>query len=541
MKVLVYFSSQTTIIEIANTDSVVVLKRKIYEQLLVLTSMQSLCIDSPRGMEMLENYMLSDYDLKEDSGIYLSVKKHVITSSTSSSKKNVTAESPRGNDSHKMINYSSPQSESILKSPRSLMKVHFDDKHDVFAPASTSKSLSFLAKIEEETDNMGNIKSNKQPPPINHKANTYQTNSIPSKYQHKDEDSDIKDALSEELYSEYTACSFYGLLCKYEFFKLSLKYALRARNMEEAKKLATQLSDLSYIPRDADGNAFDMRYRIISFISKLKERYDHLAEESNVTGCCICMDALSEMTELLTDNQADDTKEFELCCNYPKLCKYELINEGIKSALHTQQIERAKYLQSQLLVLNYKPEGVGVTAVDMKGRLVNIRVRLKERYTLSADRADIDDSVYCIELLSKIEQLILQGETAISEEKDSLCSTKDSLDNYAQNILTTPSSSDTQNLSKMNDSIQKSKISSPSPENVRTHGTVSTMVRASTPGSIETTETLNTSKSSLKSPSKASPSQSYIAKYLAATSAAVERETTVLSGKWWLMDEDDDT
>lgn len=541
MKVLVYFSSQTTIIEIANTDSVAVLKRKVYEQLLVLTSMQSLCIDSPKGMEMLENYMLSDYDLKEDSCIYLTVKKHIITSLTSGSKKSIPAESQRGNSSHKMINYSSPESENILKSPRSLMKVRFDDKHDVFAPASTSRSLSFIAKIEQEADNMGDIKSNKQPSPINHEANTYQTNSIRSKYQHKDEDYDFTDALSEELYSEYTACSFYGLLCKYEFFKLSLKYALRARNMEEAKKLAIQLSDLSYIPRDADGNAFDMRYRIISFISKLKERYDHLAEESDVTGCCICMDALYEMTELLTDNRADDTKEFELCCNYPKLCKYELINEGIKSALHTQQIERAKYLQSQLVVLNYKPEGVGVTAVDMLGRLVHIRVRLKERYTLSADRADINDSVYCIELLSKIEQLILQGETAISEEKDSLNTAKDSLKTHTQNLLTTPSSSINHHLYEMNDSVQKSKISSPSPENRRTHSTVSTIVCASIPGSKQSAETLNTSKASLRSPSKCSPSQSYIAKYLAATSAAVERETTVLSGKWWLMDEDDDT
>jgi hypothetical protein len=52
-----------------------------------------------------------------------------------------------------------------------------------------------------------------------------------------------------------------------------------------------------------------------------------------------------------------------------------------------------------------------------------------------------------------------------------------------------------------------------------------------------------------KSPNKASisqgernklfsPSQSYISKYLAASNAALEKESTVLCGKWWL-DEDE--
>jgi hypothetical protein len=375
MKVLVYFSSQTTVIEIEICNSVSVLKKKIYEQFLVLTSMQALCIDSPKGIEMAENYMLSDYDLKEDSCIYLTVRKHVITPSTSSSKKNIIAESSRGNDSDKTIVNSLPQSESILKSPRSLMKVHFEDKYNISASThqttalnhtngnqievpdseKSGESLSFLAKIEEQVYTIDDIKNNKQLSSTNHKVSTYQTNSI----QHNDEDTDIKNALSEELYSEYSACSFYGLLCKYEFFKSSLKYALKARNIEEAKKLATQLSDLSYIPRDLDGNSFNMRYRTISFISKLKERYDHLAEDSDVSGCSICMDTLNEMTELLIDNQADDTKEFELCCNYPRLCTYELINDGIKTALHTQQIERAKYLHAQLIALDYNLQGVG--------------------------------------------------------------------------------------------------------------------------------------------------------------------------------------
>lgn len=325
---------------------------------------------------------------------------------------------------------------------------------------------------------------------------------------------------------EYSACSFYGLLCKYEFFKLSLKYALRARNIEEAKRLETQLSDLSYIPRDTDGNAFDMRCKMILFTTKLKRRYDHLAEQSDVTGCCICMDALYEMTELLIDNQADDTKEFELCCNYPKLCKYEYINEGIKVALHTQQIEHAKYLKSQIMVLDYKPEEVGVTVVDMKKRLENMQVRLKERYTLSADRADVDDSIYCIDLLSKIEQIILLGENAILEEKDSMngCTQK-----TLTHLDSSPSSSNQNNkVFALKDSIVIPNISSPF---------------SKTSIGLKDKNVNNISKSSpSKSPSNPnpSPSQSYIAKYLAATSASLEKETSVLSGKWWLMDEDDE-
>lgn len=37
-----------------------------------------------------------------------------------------------------------------------------------------------------------------------------------------------------------------------------------------------------------------------------------------------------------------------------------------------------------------------------------------------------------------------------------------------------------------------------------------------------------------------SPSQSYISKYLAASNAALEKESTVLSGKWWLDEGDNE-
>lgn len=206
MKVSLIFGSQTTVIEISPSDSVSDLKRKIFEQLLVLTSMQVLMF---LGVEMMEAFAVSDYKLKEDSCINLTLRKHVVTSS-SRKYASMISESPRRDDTEAKIDLQSPLFESIEKSPRSLMKVRFED-NGISSTTNTSgkqtenistmdldnvkKPQSFLAKIEEQVDTTGDIKRNK--------VTRFETNSIKSKYQHKDEDTDIKVHQNIDLFFKF--------------------------------------------------------------------------------------------------------------------------------------------------------------------------------------------------------------------------------------------------------------------------------------------------------------------------------------------------
>lgn len=200
-----------------------------------------------------------------------------------------------------------------------------------------------------------------------------------------------QEALGAELYSEYAACSFYSALCSYESLKKSLKYALKSHDIGQAKAIAGKLTDLGYTPADITRTASDMRQRIHVLCACLKERYDRLAEQSDVPGCCICVDALSIMTKLLADNQADDAKEFSFCSIYPVLCKHELLTSSIKEALKARQIERARVLQNHLLALKYQPQKdqAGLAAADIRQRLCDIEERLKERCCTVQDTLNV--------------------------------------------------------------------------------------------------------------------------------------------------------
>lgn len=191
-----------------------------------------------------------------------------------------------------------------------------------------------------------------------------------------------QEALGTELYLEYIVCCSYTSLCKYESLKSSLKYALKAHDIIEAKSIAQLLTDLDYKPDDVTNSSSEMRVRMHLLNLKVRERYDRLADLSNVPYCCICMDAINNMANLLADNHEDDANELEFCSIYPSLCRYELLTKAIKESLREKQISRAKVLQTHLLSLDVKCQRrqSGLTAVDLKQRLIGIDERLKERY-----------------------------------------------------------------------------------------------------------------------------------------------------------------
>ena len=77
MKISVNFIRQSAIFEVEQSTLISDLKLKIYEKLLVLTSMQSLTYC---GHEMRNDLTLSDYDVHDNAVIDLNLKKHVTTS-----------------------------------------------------------------------------------------------------------------------------------------------------------------------------------------------------------------------------------------------------------------------------------------------------------------------------------------------------------------------------------------------------------------------------------------------------------------------------
>ena len=344
------------------------------------------------------------------------------------------------------------------------------------------------------------------------------------------------------MFKEYSSCSFYTLLCKYESLRVSLKCALRAHDIQHAKILAAQLSDLGYQPRDKDGTAADMRLRINTLIMNMRERYDCLAELSDVPGCCVCMDALNEMTDLITDNQEDDEEEYSLCSSYPLLCKYEMFNKYIKESLRNRQIDRAKRLKSLLVSLEYDPQRglIGATAADVKDRLKSAEVRLKGRYVSSAERADIDDSIYCSEMLGKVQHLLAEGERAtaqsVFESENDVVQTIESSFSVSGFSLGPGSSyeSDDCILSSRTNRDHYPMIQHSSGTRLETPSLYLSIDASSPPKGSRGTHSTVSSNGTM---GVKSPSQSYISKYLAASSAALDTENSVLSGKWWLDDE----
>jgi hypothetical protein len=130
------------------------------------------------------------------------------------------------------------------------------------------------------------------------------------------------------------------------------------------------------------------------------------------------------------------------------------------------------------------------------------------RYSSAAERADIEDSIYCTELMAKVQQLIIEGESAMAHaifesEKDLI---------HINQSEHTGSQDDDQINARLLFLKNGKDAESKSPNKA----------------SISQGE-----RNKLFS-----PSQSYISKYLAASNAALEKESTVLCGKWWL-DEDE--
>lgn len=204
----------------------------------------------------------------------------------------------------------------------------------------------------------------------------------------------MQEALGADLYFEYIVCCSYTSLCKYESLKTSLKYALKAHDIVEAKSIAKSLTDLGYNPDNVTTSSSEMRVRMHLLSIKVRERYDSLADLSNVPLCCICMDAMNNMAILLADNHEDDAIELEYCSIYPSLCRYEMLTNAIKESLREKQISRAKLLQTHLLELEIKcqQKQAGLTAIDLKHRLMGIEERLKERYFFSTVEFNFNSS-----------------------------------------------------------------------------------------------------------------------------------------------------
>ena len=282
-----------------------------------------------------------------------------------------------------------------------------------------------------------------------------------------------------------------------------------------------------------------MRLRINTLIMNIRERYDCLAELSDVPGCCVCMDALNEMTDLITDNQEDDEEEYSLCSSYPILCKYEVFNKNIKESLRNRQIDRAKRLKNLLNSLEHDSRKgiIGATAADVKERLKSAEVRLKVRYVSSAERADIDDSIYCSEMLGKVQHLLTEGERATAQavfesENDTIQPTESSISGYGQSYSSSSESDDYilhgRSNRELNSQIQHVPAIGMGTPSIYAYLDVSSPIKVSKSGEAGIGGIANMSVKS--------PSQSYISKYLAASSAALDADNSVLSGKWWLDD-----
>ena len=170
-----------------------------------------------------------------------------------------------------------------------------------------------------------------------------------------------------------------------------MRYALKAHDIVEAKSIAKSLTELGYKPDNVTNSSSEMRVRMHLLNLKVRERYDSLADSSNVPFCCICMDAMNNMANLLADNHEDDAIELEFCSIYPSLCRYEMLTNAIKESLREKKISKAKLLQTHLLGLDMKcqQKQAGLTAIDLKHRLMDIEERLKERYRTATAYADI--------------------------------------------------------------------------------------------------------------------------------------------------------
>ena len=124
MKISVNFINQTIILYLDASTSITDLKKKIYEKLRVLTSMQCVMY---RGSEMSEDAKtLSDYSVTENASFILNLKKHVASSfdrrSLPSTLSSTIAEKSRQPDvSHGIKEPSTP---GKLKSAS---RVHFEE------------------------------------------------------------------------------------------------------------------------------------------------------------------------------------------------------------------------------------------------------------------------------------------------------------------------------------------------------------------------------------------------------------------------------
>ena len=77
MKIIVNFIHQSAVIDVEPTTTITKLKTKVYEALCVLTSMQSLIYC---GVELVNDSIISDYDMQPHASIDLHLRKHITTS-----------------------------------------------------------------------------------------------------------------------------------------------------------------------------------------------------------------------------------------------------------------------------------------------------------------------------------------------------------------------------------------------------------------------------------------------------------------------------
>lgn len=126
MKIVINFRENDIIYDVHNNTTISELKRMIYQQLLVLTSMQYLICDST---EMKDGFIVSDYNVHENTAITLTIRKYKpsATSTTSYSTPSTPSSTIKSvfSTAEKKKQYNTFVRQEL--SPKSLMRVRFVD------------------------------------------------------------------------------------------------------------------------------------------------------------------------------------------------------------------------------------------------------------------------------------------------------------------------------------------------------------------------------------------------------------------------------
>lgn len=147
MKISVNFINQTIVLDLDSSTSIVDLKKKIYEKLRVLTSMQCVMY---KGSEMSDDATtLSDYGVTENACFILNLKKHVASSfdrrSVPATLFSTIAEKTRQPD-----NAHSTKEQSTPGKSKTASRVHFEDNNQLAKNGSPNHENRQVKKFTPE-------------------------------------------------------------------------------------------------------------------------------------------------------------------------------------------------------------------------------------------------------------------------------------------------------------------------------------------------------------------------------------------------------